>query len=112
MTTSVPQAGSYSAGPSGDAVAMMRYDAAKKSMGVAYLLWFFLGGFGGHRFYLGQTGSAVAMLVICIASIVLSLVFIGLLGFVVLGIWALVDAFLIPGMVRSFNNSLIDQIRR
>ncbi|WP_342621698.1 NINE protein, partial [Pseudomonas aeruginosa] len=24
----------------------------------AYLLWFFLGGFGAHRFYLGKTGTA------------------------------------------------------
>ncbi|MDG2514463.1 TM2 domain-containing protein [Sphingobium yanoikuyae] len=44
----------------------MLYDANKKSVGVAYLLWFFLGGFGGHRFYLGQTGTAVAQLALLI----------------------------------------------
>ena len=34
--------------PTDDAVAMMRYDANKKSVIVTYLLWFFLGWFGGH----------------------------------------------------------------
>lgn len=29
----------------------IRYDADKKSKLVAYLLWFFLGAFGAHRFY-------------------------------------------------------------
>jgi TM2 domain-containing protein len=33
---------------------MMRYDANKKSMTVSYLLWFFLGMLGAHRFFLGQ----------------------------------------------------------
>src|SRR5690625_7789652 len=36
----------------------------KKSMVVAYLLWFFLGGAGAHRFYIGKTGSAITMLVL------------------------------------------------
>jgi TM2 domain-containing membrane protein YozV len=91
---------------------MMRYDAAKKSTGIAYLLWFFVGFLGIHRFYLGQTGSGAAMLIIFFLSMVLSLVLVGLLGFIVLGIWWLVDAFLIPGLARAHNERLIDQIRR
>lgn len=34
---------------------MMRFEADRKSQLVAYLLWFFLGFFGAHRFYLGHT---------------------------------------------------------
>ncbi|WP_394002502.1 NINE protein [Xanthobacter versatilis] len=34
-----------------DARALMLCEANKKSAVVAYLLWFFLGGLGGHRFY-------------------------------------------------------------
>lgn len=86
----------------------MRYDANKKSTLVAYLLWFFLGWFGGHRFYLGNTGTAIALLLITIFSIVLSVIGIGLLGLGVVAIWVLVDAFLIPGMVRTKNNELIN----
>ncbi len=62
---------------------------------VAYLLWFFLGGFGAHRFYFGKTGSAIGMLALNIASAVLSVIAIGLLGYLALFAWWVVDAFLI-----------------
>lgn len=32
----------------------------QKSVQTAYLLWFFLGGLGIHKFYLGKTGMGVA----------------------------------------------------
>ncbi len=67
-----------------------------KSMLVAYLLWYFLGIFGGHRFYMGRTGSAVAMLVLSITVV----------GLVVTGIWALVDAFLLYQWVRQKNSDI------
>ncbi|WP_236634596.1 TM2 domain-containing protein [Exiguobacterium sp. SL-10] len=69
----------------------------KRNLVVAYLLWFFLGGFGAHRFYFKKTGSALAMLALTVGSIVLTVVLIGFLGLFVTGIWALVDAFLMPG---------------
>ena len=49
----------------------MAFESGKKSSGICYLLWFFLGGFGAHRFYLGRTGSAIAMLVLYILSWIL-----------------------------------------
>jgi TM2 domain-containing membrane protein YozV len=64
------------------------YDDRKKSTTVAYLLWFFLGGWGAHRFYLNRSGSAVAMLLIGLTVV----------GIVITGPWALIDAFLIPGI--------------
>lgn len=73
----------------------------KKSTGVAYLLWLFLGGFGAHRFYLGKTGSAIAQLILVIGGVLLSAVIIGLPMLVVGGIWLLVDAFLILGLVSA-----------
>jgi TM2 domain-containing membrane protein YozV len=85
---------------------MMRYDANKKSMGVSYVLWFFLGWLGAHRFYNGKTGSAIAQLAICIVGFLLSFIGIGLFVLGALGIWVIVDAFLIPGWVRAHNNSL------
>lgn len=47
------------------------YDANKKSKLVAYLLWFFLGAFGAHRFYTRQALSAVIQLALWIGAMVL-----------------------------------------
>jgi len=90
---------------------MMRYDAAKRSAFVAYLLWFFLGTFGAHRFYLGRAGSGLAMLAIFALSWLLTFVLIGYAGLLLIGIWWVVDAFLIPGMTASYNTRLVDRIR-
>jgi TM2 domain-containing membrane protein YozV len=76
----------------------------RKETSVAYLLWFFLGQFGAHRFYLGKTGSAVAMLLIVLISIPLAFVFVGYLGFFTIFVWWIVDAFLIPGWIRTHND--------
>jgi TM2 domain-containing membrane protein YozV len=81
-----------------------------KSTGVAYLLWFFLGGFGGHRFYLGRTGSAVAILLLTIIGIVTAVVGIGVVILLGTAIWILVDAFLIPGMVQQQKNDVRQQL--
>ena len=74
------------------------FEANRKSTGAAYLLWFFLGGFGAHRFYLGRTGSAAAQLLLMLLGWIPLF-----LGWIVLGIWWLVDAFLIPDIIRSDN---------
>lgn len=85
--------------------AQLQFESSRKSTGVAYLLWFFLGSFGAHRFYLGRTGTAVAQLLLLLLGWLPMM-----LGYVVLGIWVLVDAFLIPGMIREENAKLIEQI--
>lgn len=90
---------------------MMMYDAQKKSIGVAYLLWFFLGSLGGHRFYAGRTGTAIAQLLLTFVGG--CTIFLGV-GFFILGcmgLWVLIDAFLLPGIIRSFNLSLASQFR-
>jgi TM2 domain-containing membrane protein YozV len=94
-----------------DSERAMRYDADKKSALIAYLLWFFLGLFGVHRFYLGRVGTGLGMLVLHGISWVLAFILIGYLGFAVLGLWWLIDALLIPGMTRSHNNRLIESLR-
>lgn len=95
-----------------DAAAMMRYDARRKSVGVAYLLWFFLGVFGAHRFYLGRVPSALLLLGLTAASWVLSFVLVGYLLVPVPLIWVFVDMFLIPGMARDHNERLIASLGR
>ncbi len=61
--------------------------AQQKSVGIAYLLWFFLGAFGAHQFYLGKTGRAVS--------------YIFTLGW--LGIGLLIDLFTMSKQVQAAN---------
>lgn len=63
------------------------YQPKDKSTGVAYLLWFFLGVFGIHHFYLGKAGRGVAYLLTA--------------GFV--GVGLLIDLFTLPAQVRNVN---------
>lgn len=58
-----------------------------KSKGVAYLLWFFLGIFSAHRFYLGKVGSGILYL----------------LTGQLFGIGWIIDLFILGGMVDKYN---------
>jgi len=87
-------------GLSRDARALMLYDASRKSVLVAYLLWFFLGLFGGHNFYLKRMTSGFIQLLLTITVV----------GSAVTLIWILVDAFFIPGAVRKLNHALAVQL--
>lgn len=97
---------------SADAMASMRYDAAKRSILIAYLLWFFLGYFGVHRFYLGRVASGLAMLALFGLSWALTFLLVGYAGLLLIGLWWLVDLLLIPGMAASYNRRVIEGIRR
>lgn len=72
-----------------------------KSAGIAYALWFFTGFLGGHRFYLGKTGTGIAQLILFILGIFTIMFVVGIFMLGIVGIWVLVDAFLIPGMIKS-----------
>jgi TM2 domain-containing membrane protein YozV len=96
---------------SNDARAMMMFEANKKSVVVAYLLWFFVGSLGGHRFYLSKIGSAVAQLLLTIFGVLLLFAFgLGVVLLIPVWIWVLVDAFLIPGWIRVQNSMLASQL--
>jgi TM2 domain-containing membrane protein YozV len=62
----------------------------RKDVGVAYLLWFFLGAVGAHKFYLGRIGMGVLY------------VFTGAL----FGIGWLVDLFTLPTQTQAANARL------
>lgn len=61
------------------AMVQAEVERKKKSKLIMYILWLFTGGIGGHRYYLGDIGYAAGMTFT--------------LGGV--GIWALIDVFLI-----------------
>ena len=58
---------------------------SEKSRMAAFLLAWFLGCFGAHRFYTGKTGSAVAMLILTLT----------LVGIIITAIWAFIDGIVI-----------------
>ena len=93
-----------------EAVQLMQYDANKKSAVVAYLLWFFIGMLGAHRFYLGLPGSGATILIITILSLLLLAAGIGAVTILISVIWVLVDLFLIPGITRKHNVALAREL--
>ena len=71
---------------------MNQMAAHRKSDVVAILLAFFLGSFGAHRFYLGETGWGILYLCFCWTFIPHLIAF--------------VECFLLPGRVRRYNDTL------
>lgn len=78
----------------------MVFEANRKSVGIAYLLWLFLGAFGVHRFYAGATKTGIMQLVLAISVV----------GWLVLIPWLLADLVLIPGIVRDENMKAIGML--
>ena len=72
------------------AMVQSEVNSKSKSKGIAYLLWWFTGGIGGHRYYAGDIGMGIGM------TLTLG-------GF---GIWSLIDAFLIGKRIEQKNEQL------
>nr|WP_094096350.1 TM2 domain-containing protein [Paenibacillus physcomitrellae] len=67
-----------------------------KNMIVAYILWYFLGIVGGHRFYMKRIGTAILQLILSLTVV----------GLIITGIWWIVDAFLVHLWVRDHNTEI------
>jgi hypothetical protein len=76
-----------------------------KETGVAYVLFFLLGGISAHRFYLGLTGSAIVFNLIWWGGWLSSEIVVGLPLIAIGATWLFVDLFRIPSLVRSVNGS-------
>lgn len=77
---------------SAEQLAMVQNEVNKKekSKGITLALWWFTGIFGGHRFYAGDTGYALGMLLT-------------LGGF---GFWTLIDVFFIINRIEKKNEQI------
>ena len=78
----------------------------KKSTVVAYLLWFFFGGFGFHDFYLRKSMAGIGHLVL--ALFVFLGMFIPIIAMIAGGalfVWQVVDLFLIPSYIRAVTDA-------
>ena len=79
----------------------------ERSVGIAYLLWFFFGNFSAHRFYLGATQSAIVQLGMLFvgALLVLTATWFSMLGLFLMGLWLVwwvLDLFRIPAVHARF----------
>jgi hypothetical protein len=78
-------------------------DPHKRSLGIAYLIWFVLGQTGLHRVYCGRAESAIYQVALLVGSFVAMLIFPPFaLGFIFWMAWIVGDLFLMPGMLRQF----------
>lgn len=97
--------------PSDDALARLRYDAGRKSLSVAYLLWFLFGYGGVHRMYLGRWVSGLMMLAMLGVSMLFTIILVGYVGLGLIFLWWMIDSLLIPGMAQRSNERLIQSLR-
>lgn len=72
-----------------------------KQAWIAWLLWAFTGMVGGHRFYLGQTNTAIAQLILFIVAYATMIILVGFAVYLGLALWVLVDAFQINKMLEE-----------
>lgn len=72
-----------------------------KSPLVAYLLAILLWGWGFHRIYLGRWASGVLMMAMSAIGWLTVWFLIGWIPIALVCVWAFVDLFLIPGMIRD-----------
>ena len=75
---------------------LSEYNSERKDEVVGVLLAFFLGTFGAHKFYMGQTG--------------LGLLYLCFFWTGVPTIISLIECFFMPGLVRRYNNALAAMI--
>ncbi|MGY1642325.1 NINE protein [Geodermatophilus sp. SYSU D00703] len=74
-----------------------------KDSTAAWLLWFFLGAFGAHHFYLGRTQWGVLYAVGFVVSWLLAVVIIGFLGLIALFVLWIIDAAQMSRRLQEYN---------
>lgn len=118
----------FHARPHFEGRAQMRYDAAKKSVLLAYVFWFFFFSFGIHRFYMHKWKTALLLMIFSagfwfalFGSVAVGQAMFGQEGTVlalpVMGLWILTwliwfiaDAVLIPRWVRTYNYDVANSV--
>lgn len=93
------------------ALLQMHYSTRAKSVSTTYVLWFFLGFWGIHRFYLGQQQLGVMTIGACIVLSILAMYTFGI-SLIPLGIWWIIELFTLVGTVRSINLAIEEDLRR
>jgi TM2 domain-containing membrane protein YozV len=80
----------------------LRTDREAKDPFPAYALWFFLGWLGAHRFFIGETKTGLAMLILTLSMV----------GFPITFVWWLTDAIRLCGLLQEKRDLVRDRIAR
>ncbi|AZZ54998.1 NINE protein [Rathayibacter iranicus] len=84
---------------------------APKSLAVTLLLWFFLGGLGGHKWYLRQPVMACVYIVLTvIGTPLMALYGLGLVFLIPLWIMLIIDLFFMSARIRKLNTVSVPTI--
>lgn len=90
----------------------MLYDAQKKSGALAFVLCFFFGMTGAHRFYTGRFLTGGLLLLLFLVGIASTWMLVGYVPLALVGLWVIVDCFLVLGWVRKHNVALLNRLER
>jgi TM2 domain-containing membrane protein YozV len=81
----------------------------KSRLATTLLAWF-LGWAGGHRFYIGKTGTAVVMLILSIVGFATCWLIIGFIPLTIVWVWQLIDfVFAVVGKMKDKDGLLIEK---
>lgn len=91
-------------GAAGSAKRFIFGQPSGRTLFLAYLFWFVAGQGSLHRFYCGQTQSALMQIGLLVGSVLFAFVFapVAAVGIIIWILWILADLFLIPDMLRRF----------
>lgn len=81
-----------------------------KSIVISYILWFFLGNLGVHRFYLGSVFFGLCQLALGVIGWAFSFFLIGYVLLVPLWLWLIFDLFWIPLRTGHLNNKAFEKV--
>ncbi|KPP85615.1 MAG: putative membrane protein [Rhodobacteraceae bacterium HLUCCO07] len=87
-----------------DTKALLTYQSRSKSTGLAYVLWFFMGAIGIHRFYLGSGGIGILVLLCTLSGVFL------LFPLIVTACVLIYDLFTLPSQVSAHNQKILTEI--
>lgn len=84
----------------------------KKSIGIAYLLWFFFSSLGIHRFYIGDKSGGLWMAGLFIVGLMTTWLIVGFIPLFIVGVWAFIDVFRIPTLIENAKEILREEKAR
>lgn len=82
---------------------LLALSLGRKSVVIALILWFFFGLLGVHRFYLDKIGTGIMMALLSIVGGFTAPILIGIPLLVIVGLWWLIDFFMIIFAARRHN---------